>query len=103
VFPHCLPPTADGGYAGISYCTLKLNGEAGEVAEEVGKALRDDGGQFTGERREKIKKEIGDVLWYLAMLSWLFQFDFNEIAEENLRKLAMRAQKGTIHGSGSDR
>lgn len=39
---------------------------AGEIAEKVGKALRDDQGQITTQRREAIILELGDVLWYVA-------------------------------------
>ena len=50
----------------LAYPVLGLNGEAGEVAEQAKKAIRDDGGIITPERREKLKKELGDVLWYLS-------------------------------------
>src|ERR1700722_10421646 len=54
---------------GIVYCALKLNGEAGEIAEKVGKALRDDHSTITPERREALLLELGDVMWYVANLA----------------------------------
>ena len=85
---------------GIVYCALKLNGEAGEVAEKVGKALRDDHSTITPERREALLLELGDVLWYVANLANELQFSLRDVAEANLQKLASRKARGTLQGSG---
>ena len=49
------------------YLALGLIGETGEVAEHVKKYLRDDEGFLTEDRRQKLIKELGDVLWYAAV------------------------------------
>jgi len=85
------------------YPTLGLTGEAGEVADKVKKVLRDRDGVFDLERREAIKLELGDVLWYVAQLSSELGFELNEVAEANLNKLASRAKRGQIKGSGDER
>ena len=87
----------------LAYPALGLCGEAGEVAELVKKALRDEGGALSPERRDLLKHELGDVLWYLAQLSTEAGLDLNEIAATNLDKLASRAARGTLHGAGDDR
>lgn len=88
---------------GLLYCSLGLAGEAGEVANDVKKVLRDDDFEVTPERREKIAKELGDVLWYAARVAAELDLDLNHIAELNLARLASRAERGVIAGSGSDR
>ena len=85
------------------YPTLGLVGEAGEVAEKVKKVLRDKNGNFDIESKEAIKKELGDVLWYLANLCSEFNFSLNDVAMLNLEKLELRASSGKISGSGDDR
>lgn len=55
-----------GSLAGLVYVALGLAGEAGETCENVKKLIRDDGNALTPERAEKLRKELGDVLWYLA-------------------------------------
>jgi len=85
------------------YPTLGLVGEAGEVAEKVKKVLRDKNGNFDIESKEAIKKELGDVLWYLSNLCTEFNFSLNDVAKLNLEKLELRASSGKITGSGDDR
>ena len=85
------------------YPLLGLVGEAGEVAEKVKKVIRDKNGLFDDEAKEAIKKELGDVLWYLSNLCTEFNFSFEEVAFQNLKKLKLRAAKGKISGSGDDR
>lgn len=85
------------------YPTLGLAGEAGEVAEKVKKVLRDKGGQFDADSVASIKKELGDVLWYVARLAAELGLSMDEIAGENLAKLASRKQRGMLSGSGDDR
>ena len=85
------------------YPTLGLVGEAGEVAEKVKKVIRDKNGIFDEESKKGIKKELGDVLWYISNLCNEFNFELEEVALQNLEKLKLRATKGTISGSGDDR
>ena len=85
------------------YPLLGLVGEAGEVAEKVKKVIRDKNGLFDDEAKDAIKKELGDVLWYLSNLCTEFNFSFEEVAFQNLKKLKLRAAKGKISGSGDDR
>lgn len=87
----------------VIYPALKLNGEAGEVAELIGKMLRDDNGILSNERKARISKEVGDVLWYVAAVATDCGLDLNEIAEENIAKLASRKERGVLKGDGSDR
>lgn len=91
-----------GGHSYI-YPALGLSGEVGEVMEHVKKAIRDDGGTITAERLDKLGKEIGDVLWYLARLSDELGLSLNDVATGNIKKLLLRKEQGTIHGSGSAR
>lgn len=74
----------------IGYSSLALANEAGEVAGAVKKCFRDDTGVITSERREKIKEELGDVLWYLSNAAMDLGFTLDEIAEGNITKLAER-------------
>ena len=85
------------------YPTLGLVGEAGEVAEKVKKVIRDKKGIFDEESKTGLKKELGDVLWYLTNLCTEFNFSLEDVALQNLEKLKIRAAKGKISGSGDDR
>ena len=87
----------------IIYPTLGLTGEAGEVANKVKKIIR-DGSNFKDEKLvSEIKAEIGDCLWYIAVLASDFGIKFSDIASANLVKLEKRKERGTIHGSGDNR
>jgi NTP pyrophosphatase (non-canonical NTP hydrolase) len=87
----------------IIYPTLGLTGEAGEVANKVKKIIR-DGSDSTNEKLvSEIKSEIGDCLWYIAVLANDFNIKLSDIASTNIEKLALRKQNNTIHGSGDNR
>jgi NTP pyrophosphatase (non-canonical NTP hydrolase) len=85
------------------YPTLGLAGEAGEVAEKVKKVLRDNAGEFDAEAVAAIQKELGDVLWYVARLAAELGLEMEQIAADNLDKLASRQARGTLAGSGDER
>ncbi|MHB8651986.1 MAG: nucleoside triphosphate pyrophosphohydrolase family protein [Minisyncoccota bacterium] len=85
------------------YPTLGLAGEAGEVAEKIKKVIRDDAGVMSDEKREEIKKELGDVLWYVAQLSTELGLELGNVAQGNLDKLASRKERGVLYGGGDNR
>tara|TARA_Y100000589_G_scaffold241403_1_gene228932 strand:+ start:62 stop:391 length:330 start_codon:yes stop_codon:yes gene_type:complete len=85
------------------YPTLGLVGETGEVAEKIKKILRDKNGTFDNESKLAIKKELGDVLWYLSNLCDELEFSLDDVAKINLEKLNNRLSRGEISGSGDDR
>ena len=85
------------------YPTLGLVGESGEVAEKIKKILRDKNGTFDSQSKLALKKELGDVLWYLSNLCEEFNFSLNDVAKDNLEKLNLRLSRGKISGSGDDR
>ena len=87
----------------LTYPALGLCGEAGEVAEKVKKALRDDGGVLTEERRAALAAELGDVLWYVAQLATEAGLELDTIAGENLSKLLSRQDRDVLQGSGDAR
>jgi NTP pyrophosphatase (non-canonical NTP hydrolase) len=87
----------------LAYPALGLAGEAGEVAEHAKKAIRDDGGTISDERRTAMAKELGDVLWYVAQLASELELGLDAIAEQNLQKLFSRQRRGVLSGSGDDR
>ena len=86
----------------IIYPTLGLTGEAGEVANKVKKLIR-DGYENNKDYREAISHEIGDVLWYCAVLADDIGFKLADIANNNLVKLKDRQARGMIGGSGDKR
>lgn len=91
------------------YLTLGINGEAGEIAEKVKKIIRDCGDgsgnvpEITEEKREELKKELGDVLWYLAGIATALDLSLEDVAISNIEKLASRKERGVIGGNGDNR
>lgn len=99
-----------------TYMLLNLVGEVGEFASKVAKHVRKgEAGIGTGDTpnrlfftdksnfltdRAALRKEAGDILWQLAGLCKVMGWDLEAVAQENLSKLAERAQNGTIAGNG---
>ena len=87
----------------IIYPTLGLTGEAGEVANKVKKIIRDGTNKNDEGLVQDLSAEIGDCLWYIAVLADDFDIKLSDIASANIEKLALRQKNNTIHGSGDDR
>ena len=85
------------------YPTLGLSGEAGEVADKVKKVIRDRAGHFDDEVRAEIALELGDVLWYVAQLASELGYELEVVANQNLKKLRDRADRGQLRGNGDHR
>lgn len=85
------------------YPALGLANEAGEVLGKIKKLFRDRGGEVTPQFREEIKKELGDVQWYVAVLAHEFGLSAADVARANLEKLASRAERGVLGGEGDER
>ena len=85
------------------YPALGLCGEAGEVAEKIKKILRDAGGVVSEEAKLAIKKELGDVLWYLSQIAAELGLPLEDVAAANLEKLFSRMERNALRGSGDDR
>ena len=80
----------------LIYLSLGLSSESGEVADQLKKAIRDDGSDGVAlreEREEAILDELGDVLWYVAQLANELNCDLSTIASRNLAKLQARHSK----------
>ena len=80
-----------------------MTGEAGELANKVKKIIRDGSNKDDDSLVSEIKSEIGDCLWYIAVLASDFNIKLSDIASTNIEKLANRKKNNTIHGSGDTR
>ena len=87
----------------VVYPALGLASEAGEVAGKIKKVLRDQGGDFGNAPLAALQDELGDVLWYVAVLAADLGLSLDAIAAHNLDKLASRRQRGRIGGAGDER
>lgn len=89
------------------YPTLGLVSEAGEVADKVKKLMRDKGieipADISDDDRDAIKKELGDVLWYVAQIATELGLDLDTIAVSNIEKLQSRLERDQVGGSGDNR
>lgn len=108
----CLPESEN-----FTYMMLNLVGEVGEFASKIAKAIRKDKATIfynqlqiesginamTQDEVEDLKKEAGDILWQLSGLCTVMGWDLEEVAQENLDKLASRKARNKIDGDGDNR
>jgi len=87
----------------MSYPTLGLCGEAGEIANKVKKIYRDHDGVLTDEYREILSAELGDCLWYVASIASELGTTLGKVAMDNVNKLADRKVRNQLGGDGDKR
>ena len=87
----------------LIYPVLGMGDEVGEVLGKVKKVYRDKDGSMEAQDKYAIAQELGDVLWYLSETSFQLGFDLSLVAALNIEKLADRADRGVIGGSGDNR
>jgi NTP pyrophosphatase (non-canonical NTP hydrolase) len=87
----------------LAHWALGVTGESGEIAEKVKKLIRDYDGKISDDDKRELAKEIGDVLWYLAVLAKHLGYSLDEIGKQNIAKLRDRQARGKIKGSGDNR
>ena len=83
--------------------SMGVAGEAGEVVEKVKKLLRDYNGVMTDDFKEKLVGEIGDVMWYCAVLTDEVGYDLCTVSHKNIDKTLSRLERGVIAGNGDNR
>jgi NTP pyrophosphatase (non-canonical NTP hydrolase) len=95
--------SSDSEFRDLLHWVLGINGEAGEIAEKVKKIIRDKNGEVSEKDKEEMAKEVGDVLWYLAVFAHHLGVPFEKIAQQNLDKLQSRKARGVLGGTGDNR
>ena len=85
----------------INYLIAGLAAEVGELAGKYAKYLRDD--TSLDELDNDLDKELGDILWFVAVLSHYNLTPLGEIARVNIEKLNSRKERGVLGGSGDNR
>lgn len=106
----CMPSSES-----FAYMMLNLVGEVGEFAGKVAKAIRkekimlffnqiiSDEGAMSYDDISELRKEAGDILWQLSGLCSVVGWSLEDVAMENLEKLASRKERNVIDGSGDNR
>ena len=82
---------------------MGVAGEAGEVVEKWKKIVAYKHGVVGKEELADFKKELGDVVWYIAVLAHSLGLSFEEVMQLNVQKLADRKKRGVIKGKGDNR
>ena len=77
--------------------------EAGEIAEKVKKLVHDRNSDLAQLDRDDMASELGDVLWYTAVLANFLGLSPNDVAQRNVDKLADRRRRSVLGGSGDNR
>lgn len=79
---------------------MGIAGEAGEVVEKWKKIVAYQQGKITDDDLKLLKKELGDVVWYIAVLAHSLGLSFEEVMQHNVKKLKDRQKRNVIYGAG---
>jgi len=95
-----LEVTDDADVSRLLTAALGISAEAGEFTEIVKKILL-QGKPYNEDNVFHMKRELGDICWYIAQACMALDTNFEEILEMNYQKLSARYPEGTfsIHKS----
>ena len=82
---------------------MGIAGEAGEVLEKWKKIVAYQKGEVSAEDLQLLKKELGDVVWYIAVMAHSLGLSLDEVMQLNIAKLKDRQKRGVIKGKGDER
>lgn len=82
---------------------MGVAGEAGEVVEKWKKIVAYKEGKVSEEDLAELGKELGDVVWYIAVMANSLGLSFDDIMQRNVEKLKSRKERGVIKGAGDNR
>lgn len=82
---------------------MGIAGEAGEVVEKWKKIVAYKEGKITEDDRIELQKELGDVIWYVAVMAHSLGISLEDVIQANVDKLSSRKQRGVIKGQGDNR
>jgi len=82
---------------------ISLPKSVGKVCERVKKILRDKNGWWVEADQIVIKKDLAEVLSDISAICYWLGFQFRDVAQANLDKLASRKLRGVLQGSGDNR
>lgn len=85
----------------FAYLIPGICAEVGEVAGKYAKYVRGD--MTLGAFMDYVRAELGDVQWFVAALTELMEENLEAIAEENIKKLQDRQNRGKLQGDGDQR
>ncbi len=102
---HALSTALKSGddFKDMTHWVLGIVGESGEVAEKFKKIIRDKQGQMSKDDEQEFIKEIGDVLWHVAVIADQLGVPLEEVARVNVEKLKSRKARNVLSGSGDNR
>ena len=119
-YQHKAMSTCMNSSRNISYMAMGLTSEVGEFMGKIAKAIR-KGDVYIGNNDQDsdlhytigfmadpdwesdLKHELGDILWFAAGIAEVMGWTLEEVAQENISKLASRQKRGVIDGNGDNR
>src|SRR4051794_13023347 len=75
----------------------------GKTPRKAKKLVRDKKSDLAPIDRDDMASELGDVLWYAAVLANFLGLSLDDVAQRNVDKLADRQRRAVLGGSGNNR
>lgn len=82
---------------------MGVAGEAGEVVEKWKKIVAYKDGKVSDDDLAELAKELGDVVWYIAVFAHTLGLSFEDVMQRNVKKLQDRKKRSVIRGAGDNR